>query len=126
MKRVVKKIVYCALLMILTISYTACTGNAGSLQDRLVGEFIDENGDTGLIVKAEKDGYHVEVYIFRTTALDDGVGRLEGEKIIFTATDASGEPIEGEIIATDGGADVIFTNSTWEYIKNEDRYSYYR
>ena len=91
----------------------------------LVGEYMDENNEVGLIVEWENDSYHIEISIFRLTSIDDGVGTLEGDKIVFTATDASGSPIGGEIVKTDVGADVIFTDSTWEYIQNGDTFRYY-
>lgn len=57
--------------------------------------------------------YHIEIGIFRLISIDDGVGTIEGNKLLFTATDASGEPIKGEIAKTDNGTNVIFTDSTW-------------
>ena len=95
------------------------------LNSDLSGEFIDENGDVNLIITPKDNGYHIEIGIFRLTHMDDGVGELDGEKILFTVTDSSGDPISGEIVKTASGADVIFTNSTWEYIQNGDKYSYY-
>lgn len=92
----------------------------------LIGEYTDDNGDINLIIRSEEDRFHVEIGIFRLTHIDDGVGILAGDKIIFTATDASGEPISGEIIRTAEGADVIFTDSTWAYIFNGDMFRYYR
>lgn len=87
-----------------------------------VGEYLDDDG----YVKIEESGteYHIEISIFRLTSIDDGVGTIEGNKIAFTATDDNGEPIGGEIEKTDNGVDVIFTDSTWTYIKNGDRFSY--
>lgn len=89
-----------------------------------VGEYLDENGDANLKIEQRETGYHIEIGIFRLTSIDDGIGAIEGNKLLFTATDASGNPIKGEIEKTDSGADVIFTDSTWEYIENGDRYSY--
>ncbi len=92
----------------------------------LVGEYLDENGDVNLIIEEEGTEYHIEICIFRLTLLDDGVGNMDGDKLVFTATDASGEPIKGEIVETESGVDVIFTDSTWTYIQNGDTYSYTR
>lgn len=90
-----------------------------------VGEYLDENGNVSLRIEESGTEYHIEISIFRLTSIDDGVGIIEGNKLVFTATDASGEPIRGEIEKTDNGVDVIFTDSTWEYIENGDRYSYW-
>lgn len=92
----------------------------------LVGEYVDDNNDVSLMIIPEGAGYHIKISIFRLTYMDDGIGTLVEDKIIFTATDASGAPIKGEIIETVKGADVTFTDSTWDYIDNGDRFSYYR
>lgn len=89
-----------------------------------VGEYLDENGDANLKIEQRETEYHIEIGIFGLTSIDDGIGAIEGNKLLFTATDAGGNPIKGEIEKTDSGADVIFTDSTWEYIENGDRYSY--
>lgn len=100
------------------------TDDMTETESEFAGEYRDQNGDSGLIIEKKDDGYHIEIGITRLTYIDDGVGTLDGDKIKFTATDASGSPIEGEIEKTDTGADVVFTNSTWEYIENGERFSY--
>lgn len=58
------------------------------------------------------------------TTLEDGIGELTEDGIVFTATDAAGNPISG-IITVDGKtATVTFTDSTWDYIQNGDIYEY--
>lgn len=97
-----KKSVIGIILLLLPVSFVACgIKNRPETTEPLnwAGEYLDENGNVNL--------------------------KIEENKLVFTATDASGEPIRGEIEKTDNGADVIFIDSTWEYIENGDRYSYW-
>lgn len=91
-----------------------------------IGEYLDyDNNEPNLeIAKGEDGTYIVQIGIFRLTTLEDGVGELTKEGMVFTATDASGDPISGIITVEDQIATVTFTDSTWGYIENGSVYKY--
>ena len=62
--------------------------------------------------------YDIEIGIFRLTTLDDGKGRVDFDVMEFVATDANGNPIEGNITLRNDTAEVTFTHSTWPLLKN--------
>ena len=93
--------------------------------DPFVGSFVDENGDTGLEITRREDGtYDVKINIVRLTSLDDGVGTMENDKLRFTATDANGNPISGEIEDLGLEKKVTFTDSTWGLLENGSTFTY--
>ena len=91
-----------------------------------IGEYLDyDNNEPNLeIAKGEDGTYIVQIGIFRLTTLEDGVGELTKEGMVFTATDASGNPISGIITVEDQIATVTFTDSTWGYLENGSTYKY--
>ena len=91
-----------------------------------IGEYLDyDNNEPNLeIAKGEDGTYIVQIGIFRLTTLEDGVGELTKEGMVFTATDASGDPISGIITVEDQIATVTFTDSTWGYLENGSTYKY--
>lgn len=91
-----------------------------------IGEYNDYvNDEPNLeIAKGENGTYIVQIGIFRLTSISDGVGELTNDGMVFTATDASGDPIHGIITVEENIATVTFTDSTWKYIKNGDSYQY--
>ena len=90
-----------------------------------IGEYLDDNGDPNLeIAKGEDDKFIVQIGIFRLCSLDDGVGELTEEGMVFTATDPAGNPISGVITVEDETAKVTFTDSTWTYLENGITYEY--
>ena len=42
----------------------------------------------------------------------------------FKGIDSSGDPIEGDFVISGESAEAIFTDSTWEYIKNGDVFTF--
>jgi len=58
------------------------------------------------------------------TTLEDGIGELTPDGMIFTATDAAGNPISGEIFVEEKTATVTFTDSTWELLPNGSEFTY--
>ncbi len=98
-----------------------------SLDDSIyVGEYLDyDNNEPNLEIAKGDDGkYIVQIGIYRLTTLEDGVGELTEEGMLFTATDAAGNPISGVITVEDKTATVTFTNSTWDYLENGTSFQY--
>ena len=91
-----------------------------------LGEYLDSdvNEPNLEIAKDESGNYIVQIGIYRLTSLNDGVGELTAEGMKFTATDAAGNPISGIITVEGETATVTFTDSTWDYLKNGDSFSY--
>ncbi len=91
-----------------------------------IGEYLDYDcNEPNLEIAKGNDGkYIVQIGIFRLTTLDDGVGELTPEGMVFTATDAAGNPIRGIITVEDQIATVTFTDSTWSLLENGTSYMY--
>lgn len=91
-----------------------------------IGEYLDyDNSEPNLeIAKGEDGKYIVQIGIFRLCSLDDGVGELTEEGMVFTATDPAGNPIGGMITVENDIAKVTFTDSTWTYLENGTTYEY--
>lgn len=91
-----------------------------------IGEYLDYDcNEPNLEIAKGTDGkYIVQIGIFRLTTLDDGVGELTPEGMVFTATDAAGNPISGIITVEEQIATVTFTDSTWELLENGTSYMY--
>lgn len=56
--------------------------------------------------------------------MDDGVGELTQEGMVFTAPDAAVNPISGIITVKDEIAIVTFTDSIWSLLENGTSYMY--
>ena len=91
-----------------------------------IGEYLDYDcNEPNLEIAKGRDGkYIVQIGIFRLTTLDDGIGELTPEGLIFTATDAAGNPISGIITVEEQIATVTFTDSTWALLENGTTYLY--
>ena len=82
-----------------------------------IGEFEDEEGV--LDIEKRDDGrYNVTISIIGLCVMDDGIGELAGDVLSFSATDPAENEIAGEIVLTDDGAKLTFTDSTWDYLEN--------
>ena len=92
------------------------------------GTYLDEdNNEPNLFITHRDDGkYDVQIGIFRLTNLDGGVGTMGANGMDFTATDAAGNPIGGEIILRGDTAEVVFTRSTWSLLENGSKFHYIR
>lgn len=86
-----------------TYSMEAAEGNAKYFQrvldsfrflhpDEFVGHYSNDNYDEVIVAKTE-DGYTMNAGLYRLTSLDDGPVSFLGEKLIFHATDANGNPM---------------------------------
>ena len=98
-----------------------------SIDDSIyIGEYLDSDvNDPSLEIAKGDDGkYIVQIGIYRLTTLSDGVGELTADGMLFTATDAAGNPISGIITVQDQTATVTFTDSTWEYLENGSAFQY--
>ncbi|MGI6679546.1 MAG: hypothetical protein ACOX2Q_11025 [Dehalobacterium sp.] len=91
-----------------------------------IGEYLDyDNNEPGLeIAKGNDEKYIVQIGIFRLTTLSDGIGELTPGGMLFTATDATGNPISGIITVEDQIATVKFTEFTWDLLENGSVFQY--
>ena len=92
------------------------------------GVYLDENNEPNLKIMKQSSGvmYDIEIGIFRLTTFDDGKGRVDFDVMEFVATDANGNPIEGNITLRNDTAEVTFTHSTWPLLKNGTKFRYVR
>jgi len=92
------------------------------------GIYLDENNSPNLIVERKDTAgmYQMEIGIFRLTTLSDAVGKVDGDRLEFTATDAAGNPIAGDITLHGDTATVTFTQSTWPLIETGAQFQYVR
>ncbi|MBR6130374.1 MAG: hypothetical protein IKQ20_00775 [Bacteroidales bacterium] len=93
------------------------------------GSFVDEDyREPNLEISYRRnDGkYNVLIGIPRLTLLDDGLAVIGDNGLEFTATDAAGNPIGGEIILKGDTAVVTFTSSTWPLLEQGTSFRYIR
>ena len=92
------------------------------------GTYLDENNSPNLLIepKGTAGMYRLEIGIFRLTILSDAVGMVDGDRLEFTATDAAGNPIGGDITLRGDTATVTFTHSTWPLIETGAQFQYVR
>lgn len=92
------------------------------------GTYLDENNSPNLLIKRKDTAsiYRLEIGIFRLTTLSDAVGKVDGDRLEFTATDAAGNPIGGDITLCGDTATVTFTHSTWALIETGAQFQYVR
>lgn len=128
LNKVVRKIFLCMTVLL-------CAGCGGETaqkdtnieEDALyIGEYLDyDNQEPNLeIAKGRDEKYIVQIGIFRLTTLSDGVGELTSDGMLFTATDAAGNPISGIITVESNIATVKFTDSTWSLLENNSVFQY--
>lgn len=94
--------------------------------EKYFGKFENQNDGSTLVISRAENGYNVSVKLFRLTEIDDGFGELKDAKLVFTGTDASGNPISGAITAEGDSAKLVFTRSTWEYLPVGTSYTFER
>ena len=81
------------------------------------GEFEnEEDGSTLTVTKMDNGHLKVVIGLTRLTTIDDGMGVLSDNGLTFSATDAAGNLIEGEIAIDGDTATLKFIQSTWEYL----------
>lgn len=76
-----------------------------------------------ILVKREDGNYNFAINIYRLTSIA-GTATQDGEKLHFIGIDASGEPIEGDVVISSESATATFTDSTWAHIENGDAYTF--
>lgn len=94
--------------------------------DEYFGEFENQDDGSTLVISRAENGYIVSIKLFRLTEINDGFGKLKVGKLVFTGTDASGNPISGEITVSGDTAKLVFTDSTWEYLLDGTTYTFDR
>ncbi len=94
--------------------------------ERYIGKFEDRNDGSTLLIGRAENGYNVMIALSRLTEIDDGAGKLKDGLLVFTATDASGNPISGTITVNEDTAKLVFTDSTWEYLPAGTTYTFER
>ena len=92
------------------------------------GAYTDTQGTDDIyseliLVKREDGDYNFEIGLHRLTSIG-GKAMQDGDKLHFVGIDASGEPIEGDVVISGESATATFTNSTWAYIENGDTYTF--
>ena len=92
------------------------------------GTYLDENNSPNLLIEPNgtTNMYRLEIGIFRLIILSDAVGMVDGDRLEFTATDAAGNPIGGDITLRGDTATVTFTHSTWPLIETGAQFQYVR
>lgn len=90
------------------------------------GKFEDRNDGSALVIGKAENGYNVSIRLFRLTEINDCIGKLKDSILIFTGTDASGNPISGEISISGNTAKLVFTDSTWDYLPAGTTYIFER
>lgn len=96
-------------------------------EDSLSGVYKNCNdGSTLTITKAEDGRYNISISLVRLTVIDDGIGTLKNGRIVFTGTDASGNPISGIIKINGDDSIVMFTDSTWQYLPDGATFTFER
>ena len=94
--------------------------------EKYFGEFENQKNGSTLVISKAENGYDVSIKLFRLTEIDDGFGDLMNGKLVFTGTDASGNPISGEITVSVDAAKLMFMGSTWEYLPDGTTYTFDR
>lgn len=119
-----------SILLVLTIPF--CSGCSSLKPDSGVNASVlgvyrnSDDGSTLKITRAEEGKYAVSINLFRLTEIDNCIGQLKDGKLIFTGTDASENPISGEITVKGDSAKLAFLGSTWEYLPDGTTYIFNR
>ena len=76
-----------------------------------------------ILVKQEDGSYTFAMSLYRLTFIEGTATRSE-DVLHFVGIDSSGDPIEGEFAIWGESAEVTFTDSTWEHIKNGEVFTF--
>ena len=92
------------------------------------GMYTDTQGTediySELILVRQADGSYIyAMSLYRLTFIE-GTATQNGEVLHFTGIDSSGDPIEGDFVVSGENAEAIFTDSTWEHIKNGEVFTF--
>lgn len=94
--------------------------------EKYFGKFENRDDSSTLVISKAENGYNVSIRLFRLTEINDCNGNLKDGKLIFTGSDASGNPISGAITVHGDSAKLVFTDSTWEYLPVGTTYTFER
>lgn len=94
--------------------------------EKYFGKFENRDDGSTLVISKAENGYNVSIRLFRLTEINDCIGKLKDGKLIFTGSDASGNPISGAITVHGDSAKLVFTDSTWEYLPVGTTYTFER
>lgn len=104
-----------------------CNEKSASAGQNFIGEYTDPtDGSTLQIGKSTNSGPSITISLFRLTDIDNGIGEISDDALIFTATDAAGNPIKGKITFDGDNATLVFTESTWGYLPDGTTYHFKR
>lgn len=85
--------------------------------DEFVGHYSNDSYDEVTVAKTE-DGYSMNAGLYRLTSLDDGPVSFFGERLVFHATDANGNPMTLSFYQDDAGKYVLRVDeSTWPLLE---------
>lgn len=92
------------------------------VKDYFLGEHARSEDGSSLTIAENEDGtYKVDISITRLCNLEDGSGTFKDHKVKFTVKDPSGNLMKGEIYRdSDNSLVVKFTDSTWDYLPNNE------
>ncbi len=112
------------------IGFEGTRGNASSEEAEIdySGMYTDTMGTESIysdliLIKREDGDYNFSISLHRLTTID-GKATQNGDNFHFIGIDASGDPIEGDIVISSESATATFTDSTWTYIENGDVYTF--
>lgn len=117
-----------------TLAFTAPnTGSARFIRHdaaamrNFIGKYTNStDGSTLQVGDSTNSGLSVKINLFRLTDIDDGIGTISDGTLVFTATDAAGNPIKGKVTIEGDTATLVFIESTWEYLPDGSTYRFRR
>lgn len=92
------------------------------LNDYFLGEHKRSYDESVLTISDNNDGtFKIDINIVRLANLENGIGTFEDHKMTFEIDDPSDNKISGVIYRdSDNSLTIKITDSTWEYLKNDD------
>lgn len=106
------------------LPYTITNMEAQFPSDDLTGVYasLDEDGSTVTLTEKEDGTYTVDIRLEGLIRIEDGIGVLEDDVIAFTGSDALGDPISGSFSFEEEHANLVISDSTWQYLPNGSSY----
>ncbi len=92
------------------------------LDSYFLGTHTSSYDGSELSIAENSDGtFSIDISIVRLCSLENGIGTFEDHKMYFEVEDPSGNPMSGVIYRdSDNSLDVKITDSTWEYLLNDE------
>ncbi len=96
--------------------------SSSELNDYFIGEHTKSDDGSTLAIAQNSDGtYSVDINITRLCSLENGIGTFADHKMTFTVQDPSENELQGIIYRdSDGTLTVKITDSTWEYLPDDE------